>query len=121
MRGDARGRKILELVGMQMQRFADQECCFRPRIGGAVREYQLRLRKAAHGVADEIEQRPQFAGRHIARFRRRAHALGRRLAALGHQDLVQRAAASSSWLRASTQFAPLVPSSRFQNGALVLR
>ena len=45
-----------------MQRFADQECGLGHRIGGAVREHQLRLDEAADRIADEIEQRQQFAG-----------------------------------------------------------
>ena len=40
-RGDPRGRERLELVGMQMQRFADQERRLGHRIGGAVREHQF--------------------------------------------------------------------------------
>jgi len=68
----------------------------------------------------------QFAGahfrkRHLCGFRCSAAALGGHLRALCHQDLVQRAAASSSWWRASTQLAPPPLSSRFQNGALALR
>ncbi len=56
--GDPRGRKRLELVGIQMQRGAHQEGGFGHRIGGAVREYQFRLDEPAHRIADEIEQRP---------------------------------------------------------------
>ena len=119
-RGDPCGGKALELVGMQMQGFADQEGRFRHRIGRSVREYQLGFDEAAHRVADEIEQRHQFAGGDFRNFRGAA-VPDSRCGALGHQDLVQRAAAASSWLRASTQAAPAVPSSRFQNGALVFR
>ena len=61
-RGHARGRKTFELIGMKMQRFAHQKGCFRHRIGGAMREGQFRLAEAACRVADEIEQRQQFAG-----------------------------------------------------------
>ena len=66
--GDPRGRKGLELVGMQMQRFADQEGGLRHRIGGAVREHQFGFDEAAHRIADEIEQRPQFAGCDLGQF-----------------------------------------------------
>ncbi|MGY3440314.1 hypothetical protein ACVW17_000315 [Bradyrhizobium sp. USDA 4473] len=119
--GDARGGKILELVGMQMQRLADQERGFGDRIGGAVREYELGGVEAAHRVAQEIEQGMKLAGADLRRFGRGWAAPGRRFAALGHQDLVQRAAAASSWSRASIQLAPRALSSRFQNGALVFR
>ena len=57
MRGDARGREGLELVGMQMQGLADQEGGLGHGIGGAVREHELGLDEAAHRIADEIEQR----------------------------------------------------------------
>ena len=67
--GDARGGKAFELVGMQMQGLANQECRFGHRIGGAMREHQFRLGKAADGVADEIEQRQQFARGDLRRFR----------------------------------------------------
>ena len=40
-----------------MQRGAHEEGGFGHRIGGAVRKYQFGLNKAAHCVADEIEQR----------------------------------------------------------------
>ena len=119
--GDARGGEGLELVGMQMQRFADQEGGLGDRIGGAVREHQLGLDEAADRIADEIEQRQQFAGADLRKFRCGPAALRRRFAAFGHQDLVQRAAAASSWSRASIQLVPLALSSRFQNGALVFR
>ena len=126
-RGDARGRKGLELVGMQMQRFADQEGGLRHRIGGAVREHQFGLDEAADRIADEIEQRQQFAGADLAEIsalglsNRRVPRLAGSLAAFGHQDLVQRAAAASSWPRASIQLVPFGLSSRFQNGALAFR
>jgi hypothetical protein len=64
-RGDARMGKLLELIGMQVQGLADQEGGLRDRIGGAVREYESGLRKAAYGVADEIEQGQQFARRDL--------------------------------------------------------
>ena len=134
--GDARVGKGLELVGMQMQRLADQEGRFRDGIGGAVRELELGLDEAAHGIADEIEQGKQFGGQFF-RFQR-DHLIGAlfaapnfrtacfglfrgRLDALCHQLLVQRAAAASSWARASIQFDSLAPSSCFQNGAEVFR
>ncbi len=120
-RRDARGRERLELVGVQMQRLADQEGSLGNRIGGAMREYQLGLGEAADGVADEIEQRQQFAGTDLGGFRPANAALRRRFCAFGHQGLVQRAAAASSWSRASTQLVPFALSSRFQNGALVFR
>ncbi len=124
--GDARRRKSLELVGVKMQRFANQECGFRHRIGGAVREHELGLDEAADGVTDVVKQRQQFAGTDLWGFRNGSPALGRYLAApgrqdFGHQDLVQRAAAASSWSRASIQLAPFGLSSRFQNGALAFR
>ncbi len=61
-RRDPRGGKRLELVGVKMQGFADQERRLGDRIGGAVREYQFGFDKAAHRKADEIQQRQQFAG-----------------------------------------------------------
>ena len=66
--GDPRHRKRLELVGMQMQRFADQEGGLRHRIGGAMREHQFRFDEAAGGIAHEIEQRPEFAGCDLGQF-----------------------------------------------------
>ena len=104
-----------------MQRLADQEGGFGNRIGGAMREHQLGFDEAADGVADEIEQRQQFARTDLGKFRCGQAALRRRFCAFGHQDLVQRAAAASSWSRASIQLVPFSLSSRFQNGALVLR
>ena len=111
---------------MKTQGFADQERGLGDRIGGAVREYQFGFDKAAHGKADEIQQRQQFAGAdfwkfRLGVFRQPAAAFDGSLAALGHQDLVQRAAASSSWPRASIQLVPFWLSSRFQNGALAFR
>ena len=115
-----------------MQRLADQERRLGHRIGGAVREHQFCLDESAHRIADEIEQRLQFAGCDLRRFRRdlvsaaefrcRAAAFGGRSCAFGHQDLVQRAGGrqSSCW-RGSTQLVPSALSSRFQNGALALR
>src|SRR5688572_5009527 len=102
-----------------MQRLADQEDGLGNRIGGAVRKHQIGLGEAADGVADEIEQGQQFAGTDRGRFRSASTALRRRSCAFGHQGLVQRAAAASSWSRASTQLVPFSLSSRFQNGALV--
>ena len=61
-RGDPRGRERLELVGMKMQRLADQECSLGHGIGGAVREHQFCLAEAAHRIADEIKQREQLTG-----------------------------------------------------------
>ena len=119
--GDARGGERLELVRVQMQRLADQEGGLGNRIGGAMREHQFGLGEAADGVADEIEQRQQFACTDLGKFRCGLTALCRRLCAFGHQALVQRAAAASSWSRASTQLVPFSLSSRFQNGALVFR
>src|SRR5258708_5057502 len=104
-----------------MQRLADQEGGLGNRIGGAMRKNQLGLGEAADGVADEIEQRQQFAGTDLRRFRSAGAALRRRFCAFGHQGLVQRAAASSSWSRASIQLVPFSLSSRFQNGALVFK
>ena len=118
---DARGGERLELVRVQMQRLADQEGGLGNRIGGAMRKHQLGLGEAADGIADEIEQRQQFAGADLGEFRWASAALRRRFCAFGHQGLVQRAAAASSWSRASTQLVPFSLSSRFQNGALVLR
>ena len=118
---DARGGERLELVRVQMQRLADQEGGLGNRIGGAMRKHQLGLGEAADGVADEIEQRQQFARADLGEFRRGRAALCRRLCAFGHQRLVQRAAAASSWSRASIQLVPFSLSSRFQNGALVFR
>ena len=119
--GHARGRKGLELVGVKMHRFADEESGFRKRIGGAVREYQFGLDKAAHAIADEIQQRQQFARADLGKFRCGTAPLRWWPPGFGHQDLVQRAAAASSWSRASIQLAPFRLSSRFQNGAFVLR
>src|SRR6185437_6872650 len=119
--GDPRVGKILELVGMQMQAFASQKGGLRHRIGGAVREHQLGLDKTAHRVTDEIEQRQQFAARDFWRFGSTAASPCSLPCARRHQDLVQRAAAASSWSRASIQLLPLAPSSLFQNGALALR
>ena len=118
VRRDPRGGEWLELVRMQTQHFADDERRLGDRIGGAVGKNQFRRVEAADGIADEIEQREQ-----LARLYRGRATLGRRLRPgfLGHQDRVQRAAASSSWLRASTQWRPAWDSSRFQNGALALR
>ncbi len=104
-----------------MQAFADQKGGLRDRIGGAVGEHQVSLDKAAHGIADEIEQRQQFAGGDFWQFGCDAASLRRLLHALGHQDLVQRAAAASSCSRASIQLLPLALSSLFQNGALAFR
>src|SRR5215216_6534537 len=104
-----------------MQRLADQEGGLRDRIGGAMGKHQLGLGEAADGVADEIEQRQQFAGTDLGELRCGLTAPYRRFCAFGHQDLVQRAAAASSWSRASTQLVPCSLSSRFQNGALVFR
>ena len=92
---DPRRREALELVGMQMQGFADKEHGLGDGIAGAVREYQLRLDKTAGQIADEIEQRPQFAGVAI-RSGGFPRASGRPLGACCHQPLVQRAAAASS-------------------------
>ena len=86
-----------------------------------MREHELGLDKAAHRVADEIEQRQQFAARDFWQFDRRAAALDGFLGTFDHQDLVQRAAAASSWSRASIQLLPLALSSLFQNGALAFR
>src|SRR6185436_13169607 len=96
---------------------ADEERGFRDGIGGAVGKHESGLRKAAYGVADEIEQGQQFARRDFGRLGLRRFGFR----ALGHYDLVQRAAAASSWLFASIQLVPRALSSRFQNGALVLR
>ena len=104
-----------------MQRLADQEGGVGNRIGGAMREHQLGFGEAADGVAYEIEQRQQFARADLGKFRNGLAALRCRLGTFGHQDLVQRAAAASSWSRASTQLVPFPLSSRFQNGALVFR
>ncbi len=68
-RRDPRGRERLELVGMKMQRFADQECSLGHRIGSAVREHQFCLDEAAHRIADEIKQRQQLTGWHLWEFR----------------------------------------------------
>ncbi len=103
-----------------MQGFADQERGFRHGIGGAVGEHQFGFDEAADRIADEIEQRHEFAGRHFRKCRGAA-APGRRFGAPRHQDLVQRSAAASSSWRASTQPAPAALSSRFQNGALAFR
>ena len=80
-----------------MQGLADQECGLGHRIGGAVREHQFRLDEPARRIADEIEQRPQFAGgdlREVSAAARPRLAAG--FGAFRHQDLVQRAAAASS-------------------------
>ena len=122
-RGHARGREAFELIGMKMQRFAHQKGGFRHRIGGAVRESQFRLVEAACRIANKVKQRQQFAGRDLGKFRcgLRTFAFDRSFGAFGHQDLVQRAAAASSWSRASTQSLPSAPSTRFQNGAFAFR
>ena len=87
-----------------------------------MREHQFGLDKTAHRVADEIEQRQQFAGCDFGEFwPRQRPRLAACFDAFGHQDLVQRAAAASSCSWASTQLVPLAPSSRFQNGALAFR
>src|SRR6516225_1275428 len=106
---------------MKMQRFANQKCRFGDRIGRAVREDEFCFIETADREADEIEQREQFATCGFREYRSGAPAFGDRLGALRHQDLVQRAAASSSCARASTQLAPLDVASRFQNGALVFK
>ncbi len=84
-----------------------------------MREHEVSLDKAAHRVADEIEQREQFAGGDFWQFG--GDALDGLLDGFGHQDLVQRAAAASSCSRASIQLLPLALSSLFQNGALAFR
>ena len=112
---------VRPLVRVKMQRFADEKSGFRKWIGGAVREYQFGLDKAAHAIADEIQQRQQFARADLGEFRRGTTPLRWWLPGFGNQDLVQRAAAASSWSRASIQLAPFRLSSRFQNGAFVLR
>src|SRR5437868_2845558 len=119
-RGDARMGKLLELVGMQMQRLGYQERGFGNGIGGAMGEDEFCFRKAAYGVADEIEQCLQLAGGDLRRLCCGSALLRYLLRTLRHQDLVQRAVAASSWLRASTQLEPRALSSCFQNGALVL-
>src|SRR5437762_1303720 len=88
---------------------ADQRGGFRDRIGGAVGKDEFFLRKAAHGVAGEIEERQQFTGADLGRLAAAWLRFGFR--APGHQDLVQRAAAASSWLFASTQLVPRALSS----------
>src|SRR3954468_7749382 len=96
--------KLLELVGMQMQGLADEEGGLRQGISGAMREDEFCLRKAAHRVADKIEQSVQVAAADLECL---AVACRRScFRALGHQDLVQRAAAASSWLFASIQPVP---------------
>ena len=124
--GRPRGGKRLKLVGVKTQGFANQERGLGDGIGGAVREYQIGFDKAAHRKADEIQQRLQFAGARFWKFRFRVFrqpgaAFDGSLALLGHQDLVQRAAASSSCSRAAIQLVPFWLSSRFQNGALAFR
>jgi len=103
---------------MKMQGLADQERGFGDGIGGAVRKGKLRFLEAADGIADEIEQGQQFAAWQFRHFCRRPFY---RLDGPGHQDFVQRAAAASSWARASTQSLPFALSSCFQNGAEVFR
>src|SRR5262249_32288378 len=98
---------------------ADQKRRFRDRVGCAVREGQLCLDKAAHGKADEVVKGDQFAAADFWKSRRGL--LRGDLAALGHQRLVQREAAASSWARAAPQASLLARSSRFQNGAGVFR
>jgi hypothetical protein len=61
---------------MQMQGFADQKCCFGDGVGGAVRENQPGLAETADRIADEIEQRPQFTGCDLLKFRFSAAARG---------------------------------------------
>ncbi|GCC48659.1 hypothetical protein chiPu_0032640, partial [Chiloscyllium punctatum] len=65
---DARGREILELVGMQMQRLSDQERGFGDGISGAVREHQFGRVEAAHRVAQEIEQGVELARADLRHF-----------------------------------------------------
>src|ERR1043166_3371363 len=105
--------KLLELIGMQMQRLADKERRFCDRIGSAMGKNELCFTEPAHGVTDEIEQRLQFAGGDL-RCLRDGSLRGLRCA-LRHQDFVQRAAAASSWLCASIQLVPRALSSCFQN------
>ena len=131
MRRDARIGEHLELVGMQMQRLADDERRFRHRIGGAVGEYHSGLDKAADSVAHQIEQRQQLAG--LDRIRcferwlwlctctlRGSLLCGNGFRLLRHY-FFHRAAALSSWACASTHTLLSARSSDFQNGALVLR
>ena len=60
-RRDARGGKALELVGMKLQRLADEERGFGDGIGGAMRKREFGFVEAAHRIADEVEQCEQFA------------------------------------------------------------
>src|SRR5207253_4771227 len=107
-------------VGMQVQGLADQEGCFRDRIGRAMGKGELCFDEAADRVADEIDQREKLAPAHLREFWRGAAAHGLFCSSC-HQDRVQRAAASSSRAWGSTQPVPVALSSFFQNGALVLR
>src|SRR5579872_6405735 len=106
---------------MKVKHFANQECRLRDRIAGAMDESQFCLDESARPIADEIEQGHQLARANLGKRICRAAAFRRRSRAPGHQDLVQRAAAASSWSRVSIQLAPSAPSTRFQNGALAFR
>ena len=133
---NARGRKHLKLIGMQMQRLANEKRRIRHRIGGAMRERHISRNEAAHRIANEVEQRQQLTARGPDDLRgprgtNRRSFLCRSTGFFGaclfgkclfrHQDLVQRAAAASSCAAASTQFIPAALSSRFQNGARVFK
>ena len=90
---------------------------------GEAYAYAFEKPKVIRAAIDHAHVRTDatIAGADFGEFRCGRRAFGRRLAAFGHQDLVQRAAASSSWPRASIQLVPLALSSRFQNGALAFR
>ncbi len=121
-RGDARGGERLELVGMQMQRFADQEGRFRYRIGGAVRKDELGFDKAAHAhsgrnrAASAIRRRPTFGS-----FGAAAAASPAASGALWPSGFGPARGGVVVVGAASTQLVPVALSSFFQNGALVLR
>ena len=60
------------MIGMNVQRLADQKSCFRGRVGGAVSEDELGLRQALRGGTDERgdggQLRPsldRLAARHV--------------------------------------------------------
>ena len=55
--GDAPSGRILDLVRMDAECFADDERCFRDRIGGAVGEYDPRLRQAVGRETNVVENR----------------------------------------------------------------
>ncbi len=110
--GDAPACGVLDRVRVQAKRFADQECRLGDRIGRAVGEHDAGLAETTCRKADIVENCDRLV-------RRGGRLAGFRL--FRHQGLVQRAAAASSSVFASTHALPDARSSLFQNGAAVFR